>query len=792
MSQKISLELASNSAGPVESTSENLFRDIKSIIELAMRRFLVIAITGAVIFGLIAYLTFTQTPTYVSRATVIVDSKQTNVIDLGAVMSGVALNTAVIDTEVRVMGSKSLLAKVAKKQNLAEEAEFNPTLRPPKKPGLVSRIRSMVGLGGSKPAEPPRELAEEEIDEIVLNNLMGKVQVSRVGTTYLMEVQATSTSPEMAARLANAVAEQYGIEQLEAKLEATERATRWLADRVEVLQGEVTAKETLVENFRTSSGLLAAQGATLTESNIAMLQRQKVDLEGEVARKRARYDGMRRQLASGAGADALGEVLDSPVVAGLKTQLANARRRVAELETELLPQHPTMQAALNEVADYERQINVEVNRIIDNLKVEVDVARDQIAAIDARIRQSRSTLARNNASQVRLNDLERDAEASRLILEEFVQRFKETREQDGLVQPDARVLSAAAIPTSPASPKKALNLIIGMLLGGCLGFGLAIILEILNNKISSVEEIERKFGVPGIGAVPLIRSLRILGIGSKIPADFLVQNPLSAYAESMRYLRASIAIAAMEDGAKTVTIASSLPDEGKTSLTLSLGRMSALSGAKTLVIDGDFRRRQLTATAGLDPETGLVEHLLGECTLEEAIYREDHTGLDLLALTLNGKTLHDVFGTKSFDTLLERLKTKYDLILIDTGPLLLMAEAGVIASKTDKTILIVRWLKSRRTAVRRSLDMLRGMKADVLGVALNMVDLTRRRHHTEESGSSSAYRKYYTQESRWEWIGGKKKPKVIPLPRRPLPSEPKEHDESFSHMQSLLNDGSTK
>ncbi|NQY39116.1 MAG: polysaccharide biosynthesis tyrosine autokinase [Henriciella sp.] len=786
MSQKISFEIAQDRNDASESTSDNIFRDVKSIVELAIRRFWTISIAAALVFGLIGFYTFTQTPQYTSTATVIVDSKQTNVIDLGAVLSGAALNTAVIDTEVRVMGSKALLAKVVEKENLIEDPEFNPTLIPPKEPGMLARL-----LPGSDEAEETEPLTEEDIKEIVLRNLMWKVQVSRVGTTYLMQVTVTSESAENAARLANAIAEQYGLEQLEVKLEATARATRYLAERVETLEEEVSAKEILVENYRSESGLLAAQGATLTEANIALLQRQRVELEGEVARLRARYDGMRRQLNTGAGVDAIGEVLDSAVIAQLKTQLSEARRRRAELSTSLGPEHPRMIAVLGEISDYEQQMTNEASRIVDNLRVELDVANDQIAALDRRIGQSRSNLARNNRSQVRLNELEREAEASRLILEEFVQRFKQTREQDELVQPDSRVLSPASVPVSPSSPRKMLNLIIGMLLGGCVGVSIAIALEIFNNQIRSVEEIERKFGFPSLGAVPLIRSLKFLGFGSRVPADFLIQDPLSAYAESMRYLRASIAISAMEEGTKTVTIASSLPDEGKTSLTLSLGRMSALSGDKTLVIDGDFRRRQLTASAGISPETGLVEFLLGECELEEAIYREEHTGLDLLALTPNGKTLFDVFGTKSFDTLLAQLKTQYDLILIDTAPLLLIAEAGVIASKTDKTILILRWMRSRRTSVRRSLEMLKSMKADVLGLALNMVDLTKKRHHTEQSSSSNAYRKYYTTESKWRWLKPRQDKSVVPIPAANInePNEVIEDEAATSQLRSLLNKG---
>ncbi|MEZ5998293.1 MAG: CpsD/CapB family tyrosine-protein kinase [Hyphomonas sp.] len=218
-------------------------------------------------------------------------------------------------------------------------------------------------------------------------------------------------------------------------------------------------------------------------------------------------------------------------------------------------------------------------------------------------------------------------------------------------------------------------------------------------------------------------------------------------------MRAAIAFSDLDSETKTVALTSSLPDEGKTSLTLSLGRMSAMSGSRVLVIDGDFRRRQLTGIAGLTPEIGFIEHLFGAGQLSDAIQKDSKTMLDILPLSMSGHTPHDVFGTRAFDDLLARLRSMYDLILIDTGPLLLMAEARVVAGKVDKTILVVRWRHSTTVAVKQSLNLLRSFKADLLGVTLNMVDLTRRRHHRDPGASYKAYRKYYQMETKRSLFG---------------------------------------
>jgi polysaccharide biosynthesis transport protein len=767
VSKSFSIELPSNLSPAGDENSPGQPLDLKALVGVVYRRFWMILAGFLTTFGLIAFITFTQTPIYTATTVVQLDTEEKNVIDLGAIFSGMAGSTAVVDTEVLVLGSKSLLTRVAEKQKLVEDPEFNPALKP-KSGGLLGPFKSIGrALTGAKPAADPfAGMTAEQKNAILLEGavekLIDKVSVKRVGTTYLINVIVRSESPETAARLSDEIAEQYRVQQLEDKFAATRKATEWLSERVSALREEVEEKERRVESYRAESGLLAAQGATLTEQQIAFLTTQKAALQVELDDARARATSMRREMASGAGADGISEVLGSQVIKDLKTQRAIINRRVAELETKLGPQHPELIGARSEAADIDRQINAEVSRIAGNVENELRVAQSRIGSIQGEIGRSTFELRGNNQALVRLRELERDAETSRVLLEEFLTRSKQTTEQGGLITADANILSRASVPEAPSSPQKLLNLLLGALLGVIIGGGLALLAEMFDMKISSTDDVERKLGVNPIGSVPLIRSPSLAGGSQGSPADYMVENPLSAYAESVRYMRASIAFSDLDSETKTVAICSSLPDEGKTSLTLSLGRMSAMSGSRTLVIDGDFRRRQLTESAGLKPDIGFVEHLFGTGQLSEAIVKDRKTMLDILPLSQNGHTPHDVFGTRAFDDLLARLRSMYDLILIDTGPLLLMAEARVVAGKVDKTILVVRWRHSSRSAARQSIALLRNFKADLLGVSLNMVDLNRRRHHRDPGASYKAYRKYYQMEekpSMFSWGGDKRKDK---------------------------------
>jgi succinoglycan biosynthesis transport protein ExoP len=772
--QKFTLEQALNATVSTSNAANPI--DIKSLIETAKRRIGLIVGGFMLVFLSVCYITFTQTPIYTAKATVIVDTNQANVIDLGNVLGGLAASTAVIDTEVQVMGSKALLEKVVVRENLIEDPEFNPFLEiegeDEASGSLHGMILGMIGLR-EEAVDPFEGLTEEEQRDMQLQaavkNLQNKTKVSRVGTTYLLVSEVNSISPVTAATLANAIADQYRIEQLEAKLEATKRANEWLSVKVEDLRDEVTDKERRIEQFRSASGLLSAQGTTLTEQNIATLQQQKLQLRQELARTRARYDSIQRQLNTSGSVDALGEVLNSQVISDLRSQQAVVLRKLADLEATLLPRHPDVISARGEAADIQSRIDAEIQRIVTSLGNEVRVAQDQISAIDRSIASSRNELEANNASLVTLRELERDASASRELLNDFISRFKETREQDDLIQADARILSSASVPKSPSSPIKALNLILGIFLGGIVGCVIAIVSDTLDNKLSSADDIERKLNVKVAGIVPKIQASSVLGRGKLSPADNLVNNPLSAFAESVRYLRAAIAFSDIDTTTRTVAITSALPDEGKTSLSLSLGRMSAMSGTKTLIIDGDFRRGQATKMLGVTPEKGFVEYLLGQAELSEVIVSDPKTDLDMLVLSPSGHTPHDVFGTKKFDDLLEHFRSVYDLVLIDTGPLLLMAEARVIAGKVDKTLLVIRWRQTTRSAARQAIKLLRDFNAQMLGVTLNLVDLRKRRQYSDPSVRSKAYHKYYNVTDKNPFAGSKKSRKMTAAPVKSAP-----------------------
>ena len=719
--------------------SEEKITDPKQALRALRRRLSLFLLVVISVFVAVAVFTFRATPVYSTSASVIIDSRDNTVVDIGSVLAGSPPESTVVDTEVEIIRSRSLAEKVVRQLDLTSYPEFNPMLR---EASTLDKIKGQIkGLLGAGPANAQTgDPSETKEMEMVVSALLSSTSARRIGTTYGIEIFANSHDPELAAAIANQIVDQYFVEQLDAKFDATRRANAWLEDRLSELRAEVNDAENAVEAYRASSGLISAGTNTLNEQQMSDLNAQLIVQRAELAEAEARLATLRAMTQSGGSADVSGEALNSQVISNLRRQQAEIQREKADLQNRYGPKHPEIERINQEERGINEQIQIELRRIVSNIEGDVAIARKRVQSLESNLGSMRSTLAQNNQASVRLRELERNAEASRSIYEAFLSRFKQTNESEGLAEPDARLLSAAPVPRAPSFPKTSLNLAVGLIFGLMLGVGAIIGAEALNSQIASGEEIEEHFRVPFLGNFP-----RLTGPAKKDHRAYLLENPTSAYAESFRNLRASIMFADLDAPVKTVAITSSQPDEGKTTMTHGLGLMSAMSGTRTLIIDGDFRRKRLSDTVMEEaPERGFLECLFGECTIEEAVTVDEASNLHILPLTPSRHTPRDVFGSKAFDQLMDQLQDLYDFIIIDTGPLLLLAETRVLTSKVDQVVIVSRWLKTNRAALKQTLSILRDFRARIAGVVINRVDTSK--YHRQGYGHSGykSYAKYYT------------------------------------------------
>ena len=721
--------------------------DIHHLLATFRRRLKLFLALALLIFVLALVTTLQATPLYTATASVMIDNRTEQVVDTQAVLSGLPADAAVVDTEVEVLRSRQLAERVVEALNLEEDPEFNPELRPA---GMVDQAKDAV-LGLFRSAAPnasaePTPIQVQRRRERVVDTVRGRLEIRRVGMTYVMGVSFTSPDPEKAARISNAFAENYLLEQLQAKFEATRQANQWLNTRLGDLRAEVIQAEASVEQYRNANNLLSASGATLTEQEISTYNQQLATVRATQAEDEARLNTARRQLAGGSSGDDVGEALGSAVIQQLRAQRAEVSGRVADMSNRYGPLWPDLLRAQRELADIDAQIQAEIGRIVSNLEARVQVSRERTRSMQGSLSGARGTLAANNSAGVRLNELQRNAEASRTLYQGLLDRFKQTSSQEGLEESDARVVSRAIIPGAPSSPDVPLNLMLGLLLA--IGAGLAgvVLAEMLDAGMTTGEDIEEKLGLPHIGSVPLVDSIAAAEERGQPPADYLLAKPLSAFAEAIRALRTSIQFSRVGQSVRIIAVTSTLPGEGKTTTAVCLARSAAQAGQRVVIVDCDLRRRAVNRLFGIEPQVGLLEVLSGSTSLEQALYVDPPSGACVLPLTHTAFTPRDVFNSQAMDQLLQTLAASFDLVILDTAPVLAIADTRILAAKADTVVFLTRWRATPQKAISNSLKLLDKAGAHIAGVALVQVDMrSQARYGYGDAGYYyGAYKQYYT------------------------------------------------
>ena len=437
----------------------------------------------------------------------------------------------------------------------------------------------------------------------------------------------------------------------------------------------------------------------------------------------------RTQLARGSSGEDVGEALQSQVVQQLRARRAEASARVAELSSRYGERHPDMVRARRELSDADEQIEAEIRRIVSNLEARVQVAQDRAGAVDASLAEARRTLAVDNAAGVRLNELERHADSVRTLYQSFLARFQETSAAEGAEQSDARIVSRARTPSEPSSPNTPLLLAGGLVAALMLALAAVGLAEMLDRGLRHAEDVEQRLGKPSLGQAPLLRSVAEKADRGLAPADYVLKRPLSPFAEAFRTMRAAILHSRPGRKVQVVALCSALPDEGKSTTALSLARISALAGGRVVLVDCDLRRRAVARMLRIEPDLGLLEVLEGSATLEAALRLDEGSGAWVLPLARGGATSRDVLGGAEMEAVTARLRETFDLVILDTPPLLATSEARVLAARADAAVLLARWRRTPDRVAASALRMLEHSGAAAVGVVLTQVDMNAQARH---------------------------------------------------------------
>lgn len=683
-----------------EGRGRSLLPDPGRLLMVFRRRLRPFLGAAALVLSAVAVAVLSATPRYAATASVLIEPAKNRVIDLGSVVQGLPPDTNVVDTETQLIGSPTVALAVVRRLRLDRDPEFAG------RPG--GDARAPAGRGDASAAE-----------RLAMSALLGNVLVRRAGLTYVIDVTARSRDAAKAAAIANAFATQFIAAQARRKAAVTEKAATFVRRRADTLRAQAVADDAAVQRYVVAHDLMSADGQTMAEQEVSTLNQQIAQARADLASERGRLAAARGQLSRGGGAD-IAAVLQSDTTRVLREQEAVASAQLASLQARYGDRYPEVQKAKRTLSDVRDQLGAERGRIISGLQANVQVAASRLGSLEGSQSRSRGALASNGAAQVGLLELQRKAEASRAVYSAFLNRAKETSAAADLPQADASVSSPARPPDAPAWPNRRLAALLGVgaaLLAGLLAVGAA---EYLDGGIRTREQVEDALGAAYLGAIPDLASVAGRGGRGAPPQNYVLSHPFSAFAEALRTVGASLA-GRGEGRAQVVAVTSPLPREGKTALAVCLARVLALGRRRVVLVDFDLRRHSATDLLLPGHEERLLRVLAGDLPVEEALVRDDATGLMILP-TGGPTSAEDHAAPERVERLFAELRRQFDVVVVDTAPVLGVADTRVVARQADVTLLVCRWRRTAAQAAAAALDALDQAGAEVAGVALSMVD----------------------------------------------------------------------
>ena len=721
--------------------------DLMAILRVLRKRARVILAITLGLTALVMVGVFQMTPLYTGETLIILDQQKTRVVDAESVMSGLGGDSATVDSQVEILKSRSIARRVVDKLNLVNDPEFNSALRPP---SMLDWIDPRVWISSLVSRAKDSGLTEEQKEEAVTNRvvdaLVGRTDISRRGLTYVMSLKFTSENPEKAAKIANALADTYVVDQLEAKFDATKKANEWLSSRLQTLRQQVEASERAVEIYRDKNGLQNVDGVTINDQQLSELNAQLILAKTDLAEKQAKYQRAREIIAKGGSIESVADVVQSKTISDLRSKEADLARQQADLSSKYGPRHPAILNIDAQRKDIQRQIGREVQRIVGSIQNEAAIAQSRVDALQKNLNELKGTSNENNQAFIQMRELQREADANKAVYESFLNRYKETSQQGDLQTPDSRVISAATAPLYPSYPRKSLIGAVALVLSGMLGVGVALLLERLDNSLHTSQEVEETLGFAHLVSLPLVPVERGADGKKMAPQDYLLAKPLSGYSESLRSLRSALALSNVDNPPKILLFTSALPSEGKTTTSVSFARAAAESGQRVLLIDCDLRHPSVHKAFGaVSPKVGLVEYLATKATMEEVLVSDQKSGLSYIPVASGSANPPDVLVSQQMQRLLADARNAYDLVVLDSAPVLPVSDSRVLSRLADKTVYVVRWAETPKEAAVSGIRELKNFNADIAGVVLSAVDTTKQAKYGYGDGGYyyKRYSRYY-------------------------------------------------
>ncbi len=678
-------------------------------------------IAGVILIAATAGLIWTllTTPMYEARSTVKIAPFGNFVVEGQDVDQGISGNQVYdyLATQIGVIKSRSLAQYVAEERGLGNRYDL---------------------LGNDIDESRPPNLTDaqwvEEKTKIAASILSGSVVAEVPESNWIIPIGFRSSNPALAAEMANAYADAFVASDSSDTIADNQYAREYLLEQIELTRTSLQEAEEAANLYARNTGMVVAQTVssedgggtvTLTSSNLAGINQRVAEARAQRIRAEQRW-----RSVQGLPAAQLPEVQTNPVLQTLVSERTARQAELASLRQRYNDQFPEIVKVRSQLDILERQIERSSADIKAAIRNDYTVARNQEQALEGELSSVTGDTLAEQDTRVQYGVLEREAQVLRDQMQALLTRYNQINSAANVKTGVVTKLDAATIPGAPYAPSLTRNITLALVFGVALAAGLAVLRETLDDRIRSLDDVESKIGLPLIGHTPYIKD------GSDITTD--ETNPFSALMEAYSSIRATIDFTLPRNRA-VLHLTSSQAGEGKSTTAVILAELFASLGRKTLLIDADLRRPSVTRLLGIEkPKLGLVEVVLGHAELDEAVIKGVHDNLQILPVGQLAPNPAELIASQALGDFIEKCRDEYSLIIMDSSPVMGLADAPMLSRLADATIFVLEANKVPFAQARAAIRRVQSANGNVAGAILT-------KYKALEAGQSYGYQYGYYQ-----------------------------------------------
>lgn len=688
-------------AGAASDFHIDLFEYLHILIK---RRWLILSFVAASLV-LATLMTLMQTPLYTSTVRIQIDQNAAKIVEDGNVMPVEGPDYEFMKTQYELLEGRTMAERVASALKLGDDEDFF-------RPRQFSIIGFLRRLLGSRPAagvqitNGNRANREAAAAGIVLANRM----ITPVAGSRLVDIGYSDPNPSRAQKVAAAFADAFIASNLDKRFQANAYAKTFLEDQLKQLKLRLEQSERTLLDFGQKEEIVQTnEKSSIAETNLASAN---AALDAIIA-QRIKNEELWKQLEP-ANAINLPQLLSNPVVEALRAKRSALQTDYQEKLETFKPSYPAMVQLNSQIAEIDRQLAAEVKTLKESYKAAYEQSLDQENEMKQRVRQLKADALDLQKRSIKYNLLKREVDTNRSLYDGLLQRYKEVEIAGGVGANNVFVVDAATLPGGPSSPRLARALLIACSLGLAVGLGAALLLEHLDDTLHSPEEVERLLGYATLGIVPKI------ALGRTVEAE--LADPRSHTAEAYRSLCTALQLSTDTGLPKTLLVTSAGPTEGKSTTALTVARHFAKVGLKVLLVDADLRRPSLHSKLNLENSSGLSTYLTGAAEPPQLLRKTDIPNLAFMSSGPLPPNAADLLASSRLLSLLSVGLEVFDLIIVDSPPVMGLADAPLLSSAVSATIFVVGAGQVRKKLVRAAIGRLQFSRASLIGTVITRFD----------------------------------------------------------------------